>query len=455
MPFTRRNLMTAMLAAPLAPAWSQERTSDGFVPLEARASALQLRPEPAAKTAVWGFNAGVPGPLLRISKGEELKLRLANALPQPVALSFHGLRGVSARSSAAEPAPVLPGQSIDMRLTPLDSGLFWYRPGLAEHTAEQKARGLFGMLIVDEPNPPDVDLDLPVIVTDWKLGDDGAIAGPFPDPGAARGEGRIGDFMSVNAGAAPQHVEIRPGARVRLRILNACNARLLAVMFEGLSPLVIAVDGQPCDPFAPSGKTLPLGPGARFDVLCDLPALPGARAALTLRGGGLRTDQDAEADRDLVVFDCAGEAAPQRGAFAGLPPNPLLPTQIHLENARRFDIEIQGPGRDPAHVWALNIGRGNMAPDKPLFSVRRGQPVALGFINKTPVVQSLHVQGHVMRLLHPLDDGWEPYWRDSIIIAPGKTVHTAFVAEGPGKWLIESPIFEHAAAGARSWFEVA
>jgi len=57
-------------------------------------------------------------------------------------------------------------------------------------------------------------------------------------------------------------------------------------------------------------------------------------------------------------------------------------------------------------------------------------------------------------VLHPLDDGWEPYWRDSVIIPPGRTVRTAFVADNPGRWLIESTIMDFAAAGLVGWFEV-
>jgi FtsP/CotA-like multicopper oxidase with cupredoxin domain len=53
-----------------------------------------------------------------------------------------------------------------------------------------------------------------------------------------------------------------------------------------------------------------------------------------------------------------------------------------------------------------------------------------------------------------MDDGWEPYWRDTILIPPGRTVHMAFVADNPGKWPFESAIPEHRAAGVGAWFQV-
>ena len=66
----------------------------------------------------------------------------------------------------------------------------------------------------------------------------------------------------------------------------------------------------------------------------------------------------------------------------------------------------------------------------------------------------MRIYGHCMRLLHAMDDGWEPYWRDSVLIAPGKTIHVAFVADNPGHWPIESAIPEHQAAGLATMFAV-
>ena len=86
--------------------------------------------------------------------------------------------------------------------------------------------------------------------------------------------------------------------------------------------------------------------------------------------------------------------------------------------------------------------------------MKSGTPVTLGLINKTAVAQAIRVHGHHMRLLHPADDGWEPYWRDSILLVPGRTHHVAFLADNPGKWMLESAIYAHQAAGVRTWFEV-
>jgi FtsP/CotA-like multicopper oxidase with cupredoxin domain len=451
---TRRRFLVASLAAT---GFSRVATADdGFKILEARTGSLRLLPEPAAETPVWTFNGSVPAPLLRFKKGEESRLRLVNKLEQPIALHFQGVRIANPMDGAVglTRASVAPGQSFDYRFTPPDSGTFWYRSSIPANAAEQNARGLYGLLVVDEAEPPAVDLDLPVVIADWRLDAKGLISGPFPSPPDAVGAGRIGDLMTVNSAALPLAVEQRPGSRIRLRLLNACNARLMAATFENLDVRVVAIDGQPCDPFPPARQTIPLGPGARFDVMFDLPLEDGAKSSIKLRGGGLRSDSSGEADRDLVVFTAKGDKRTPSASGHKLPLNPLLPLEIKLQNAQRLDLNIEGPSKDPRKVWTFNKGAGAVGA-KPLFSVKRGQPVTLGFINKTSVAQSIHVHGHVMRVLHLLDDGWEPYWRDSVIIAPGKTARVAFIADNPGKWLIDSTILEHAASGLSAWFEVA
>ena len=86
--------------------------------------------------------------------------------------------------------------------------------------------------------------------------------------------------------------------------------------------------------------------------------------------------------------------------------------------------------------------------------VPRDAPVTLALFNATSEPRTMRLGGHVARLLHPLDDGWEPYWRDVFLISPGKTVRLAFVADDPGRWPNASADPAARAAGLRRWFEV-
>ncbi len=430
--------------------------SDGFLVLGAAPATLRLLPEPAGETPVWAYNGEVPGPLLRYRKGEEIKVRLVNRLEQPTSLSWPGVRIANAMDGVGglTQKPVAPGESFDYRFTPPDSGLFGYRPSVLPFNGEQLGRGLYGALIVDEPDPPQADRDLLAIIADWRLDEKGAIVSDFDSSADAAGAGRIGSLVTLNSRPVPVAETMPPVSRVRLRLLSAVNARIMSISFEGLRPLILSVDGQPADSaFAPVRETFPVGPSARFDIMFDLPGGQGAEARMILRGGE-------EPDRALLIFRTEGEARPSRPTIASLDVNPLLPTKIKLQNSKRVDLVIEPAKEGPAEAtgrrlcWTLNGIAQSQFSGEPLFSVKRGSPVTLAIINHSSFAQQIHVHGHHVRLLHDLDDGWEPYWRDSVLVAAEKTKHLAFIADNPGKWVIESFVAERQTSGLSTWFLV-
>jgi FtsP/CotA-like multicopper oxidase with cupredoxin domain len=414
----------------------------GFTRLEAGPATTALLAD-AAPTATLAFNGTVPGPVIRVRQGAEVRVRLVNRLDQPTSLHWHGVRIDNAMDGVAglTQPPVPPGGVFDYRFVARDSGTFWYHPLARPAAAEQVARGLYGLLIVDEPEPPKVDGDLSLVIDEWRLDGDGRIADDFLSPVDPGRQDKPGSLVTLNSKPIPQVASHPPGARLRLRIVNVANGRLMAVTVDGTRPLIVAIDGQPCEPFEPVHRTVPIGPGACFDLMLDLPSEAGARVKLVLRG---------DKDRDLLTLATAGAPRPPQPGFIGLKLNPKLPAAIRLEAARRVDLVLDGGSGLPA--WTVNGSPGPGA--KPVLAVKRGTPVVLGFVNKSAVPQVMQVHGHVLRLLHDLDDGWEPYWRDSVFIEPGRTHHAAFVADNPGKWLVGSAVLAHAMTGLATWFEV-
>jgi FtsP/CotA-like multicopper oxidase with cupredoxin domain len=122
-----------------------------------------------------------------------------------------------------------------------------------------------------------------------------------------------------------------------------------------------------------------------------------------------------------------------------LPSNPL-PARIDLKNAVKAE---------------LNLGdavQGDL-PRAPLFAVNRGRSLSLGIHNTGARPHVLHLHGHHFRLLDRLDDGWKPYWLDTLVV--GEAVERiAFVADNPGRWLIEWRMLERPDAGGAAWFAV-
>jgi FtsP/CotA-like multicopper oxidase with cupredoxin domain len=449
---TRRAMLgggLAVAAWALRPALAQTPglTENGALMFEAAPSLLALAPPPADPATALSYGGATPGPPVRLRKGQELKLRLVNRLTEPTTLNFPGLRSANASAGygGLTGERLAPGASADIRFAPPDAGFNLYLPHAGATDAAQQGRGLFGPIIVDEAEKPDVDQDVAVVLSDWSLDERGQIRDDFADPAFSRGAGRKGALVFANGDAAPLKLTARPGARIRLRLANAATARLTNVGIEGAKTLIVAVDGQPSEPFEPLHNQFPMGPGARFELMFDMPR--GADAAVRL---ALRGDEGA-ADQPFVTIAAQGEPVPERGVPPRLPPNPLLPAEIALEASHRTDIALTGGGAAP---FALNgVSFVDWAP-KPAFILPRNAPTVFAIANRTAVVQTMRLGGHVARLLHSMDDGWEPYWRDTILIQPGRTAHVAFVADNPGKWPIESAIPEHRAEGVGAWFQV-
>ncbi len=429
--------------------WAQAPTAPGSLAggplvLTARATPQRLRPDASADADIWTFN-GTLSPALRIKHGEELRLTLKNETALPLSLHFHGVRGPNAMDGVGglTQDPVAHDRKYEYRFTPPDAGTFLIRPCVLGASAEPMERGLSGLLIVEEANPPQVDQDIALLVDDWRLNEDGSLA-PFEKPAAAAPAGRLGSWLSVNGKAAPQRVEARPGGRLRLRIANACNARAMRLRFDNLKAHVIAVDGQPTSTFEPLKAALPFAPGTRYDLLVDLPPEAGAGGTVTaLIGDGL----------PLFEIVTAGEKGPPLPAVAPLPPNARLPDAIKLQNASRKDVLIKGDPKAPDAPWTIN-GAAGSASRAPLLKVKRGSPVVLALTNQTAFVQPMHLHGHAFRLLHALDDGWEPYFLDTVQVPENRTIRIAFVADNPGRWLLASTVMERFDAGLWTWIEV-
>jgi len=110
---------------------------------------------PQSPTFVSSYDGTVPGPTLRITRGEDLCVRVVNDLAEPTSVHWHGVRLPNAMDGVPglTQAPIAPGTSFDYRFRPPDAGTFWYHA----HIGAQVDRGLYAALIVEEAQPVDVD----------------------------------------------------------------------------------------------------------------------------------------------------------------------------------------------------------------------------------------------------------------------------------------------------------
>ena len=179
---------------------------------------------PYPRSSIWCYNQLVPGPEIRVRQGHRLRLEVHNALDQNTTLHCHGIRlpiemdGVPGLTQA----PISQGETFIYEFDVPDAGTYWYHPHF--NSSEQIGRGLYGALIVEESEPIFVDRDITLILDDWRLSNDFQIQNNFDNGHDRSHAGRIGNTLTVNGRETPD-IPVRSGERVRLRLINAANAR--------------------------------------------------------------------------------------------------------------------------------------------------------------------------------------------------------------------------------------
>ena len=422
---------------------------------------------------VWTYDGVVPGPLLRVRQGQPVRILVENRLDEDTTVHWHGIRlpnDMDGVPGLTQP-PIRPGETFTYEFIPPDAGTFWYHPHA--NSLEQLGRGLAGVLIVDEIDPVAVDRDLLWVLRDWRVTLEGQIASGFGNMMEAGMSGRVGNIVTLN-GAVPGDQPVRAGERVRLRLVNVSLARIMGLRFEGHDPLVVAIDGQPCEPHRPEDGRLLLGPAMRIDLMIDMTGVPGGRYRVT-------DDFYKGLEYELLVLAYSDEA-PLRTTFPepiALPLNPL--PEPDLSAPDRHDLTLEGGmmsrmkeaggmGRGMMQgmggmmgmgqaLWSINgtsmTGDGH-ADMPPLMSLARGKTHLITMRNLTAWWHPMHLHGFSFRVL--TRNGAEaPYsqWADTVLMAPEDTVEVAFVADNPGDWMLHCHVTDHQMAGLMTVLRVA
>lgn len=420
-------------------------------------AAVSLLGEGKPPLEVWAYNGQVPGPEIRARQGDRLRVTVDNGLREETTVHWHGVRVPNSMDGVPHLTqdPIGPGASFTYEFDLHDAGTFWYHPH--QSSSEQVGRGLYAPLIVEEREPIQVDRDLTWVLDDWRIGSDGQVSGGFGSRHDAMMAGRIGNTVTIN-GRLPETLAARSGERVRLRLINAANARIFRLDFGDHRPLIIAIDGQPVRPHEP-GEPILLGPAMRVDLVLDMVGSPGTRSRIT---------DDFYDGLGYTLTDIVYAATPLRdaplAASIELAPNPLAGPQ--LNGAARHEIAFGGGmmgmmggggamsggamsgGMMGMMGWTVNGVSATGHVHEPIVTVPRGRTVVMNLKNATAWWHPIHLHGHSFRVLAR---NGQPTahreWQDTVLIPPKESAEIAFVADNPGDWMLHCHILEHQAAG--------
>lgn len=170
---------------------------------------------PGIEYPAWTYNGRIPGPTLRATEGDRIRILFSNGSNHPHTMHFHGFHpgNMDGVPGSGPGGNVLPGESFVYEFDAEPFGLHLYHCH-AFPLARHIAKGLYGTFIVDpkEGRPP-VDREMVMVMSGFDVDFDDA-----------------NDFYAVNA--IPFHfqnhpIQIKVGETIRVYLVNILEFDLI------------------------------------------------------------------------------------------------------------------------------------------------------------------------------------------------------------------------------------
>jgi FtsP/CotA-like multicopper oxidase with cupredoxin domain len=321
----------------------------------------------------WSYQGEIPGPEIRVRKGDTVQAALANRLPAPTTVHWHGiaLRNDMDGVPGVTQAQVAAGRDFTYRFTAADPGTYWYHP----HVGVQLDRGLYGPLIVEDPAEPGAyDHEWTVVLDDWIDG-----TGYTPDQVLSALRNGMGGMGSASASPSPSTSAM--GGMSGMSVTSDSPSPSMSGMSGmGSSP---AASASPAMGSAGAGMSGPMLSGASSPLLGG--DAGDVRYPYYLINGRIRTAPRTftakPGQRVRIRFINAGADTAFRVALGGhtmtvthtdgYPVNPVQASALLLGMGERYDVQVTlGDGVFP--LTALAEGKNSTA----LALVRTGAGTA-------------------------------------------------------------------------------
>lgn len=421
----------------------------------------------------WSYGAEAVGPEIRISKGDRLNLRLQNDLSSETSVHWHG---IAIRNDMDGVPPITqeriqPGAEFTYDFVAPDHGTYWYH----SHSGLQADRGLFGALVVEDPNGrTGADEDVVIVIDDWLDGlgttPDAVLRALSPEvPGGHHGHGgpppeideaeidsaaqllEDGHGSSTALGGMATHITYplhlingRPaedpfvvsapaGTRLRLRVINAGAETPYRFSVAGHELTVVSADGQ--DVSYAVGDEILIAPAQRYDVLVTVQSgsWPIAAKVEGKTGGAaclLRTP-DSVASVDLTSPAVLSVSSGRLLLESVLRPFGALEHQVP---DREYSVDLIQAG--DRYVWGM------AGADAGRLIMKQGERIRIVMNNNTDMWHPMHTHGHTFSV--PSYGGLR---RDTVISLPRTQLAIDFDADNPGRWMFHCHNAYHFEAG--------
>lgn len=407
---------------------------------------------------IWSYNGTIPGPEIRVTQGDRLRVRFTNHLPVSTSIHWHGVNLPNAEDGVAglTQDALKPGETYTYEFVLKDAGSYMYHSH--QDTSNQMLRGLFGALIVEPKGKPTTDQDIGIVLHE------------IPGDNAIAPNGMLGYFALrrkeqavFNGNSGDLHFDAKPGQTVRLRIMAAIQGeagqgtdymiappRYLALL--GTPYQVVEIDGNDVNaPQTIGPKRIPLGIGQRYDLVFTVPE-SGAVRLVDIQG------------QETVTI--GNGPVPETKNLGSLPQFDIMnygkPTvdSIIASKGGKFDVtypfilNFQSGLREDKLELVQTIN-GQFSPMMAQYVVKKGQLVHFHIVNKTEEYHVIHLHGHSFTVLdfNGKKIQGSPIHMDSLLVPPYTNWDIAFLADNPGLWMVHCHVLVHAAFGMSAMVE--
>lgn len=401
-------------------------------------------------TPILAYNGMSPGPLIEAYEGDRVEIAFANRIAgEPSTVHWHGMP-VPADQDGNPMDPVAAGADrvYAFELPEGSAGSYWYHPHPHGRTADQVYRGLAGAFVVKakaDPIPAAYG-DTTLFFTDLRLAADGSM----PDNTMTdMTNGRVGDHVLVNGQKNPR-LAVAMGAKRRLRLYNATNARFLRLHFTNATMTVIGSDGGLLEAPVAADEIL-LSPAERVELVVAFDR-PGAASLTTLDydRGWMGPGRPADAGLTLLTADVSDTPA---GAVPPLPVRlrSIAPLGRPTVSRRLVFTETMTMNAAGMEMGFLINGKA-FEMERVDIVAKVGETELWEIVNQADMDHPFHLHGTQFQVIERERDGRiakPPYlaWKDTVNVARGETVRLLTRQERPGARMYHCHILEHEQLG--------
>ncbi len=409
--------------------------------------------------ATWAYNGMLPGPEIRLTEGDTLRVTVKNRLPEGTTIHWHGVPLVNSMDGVpgVTQQPILPGQDFVYTFVAPAAGTYLYH----SHAGLQLDRGLYGPLIIEPKRETlNYDNDFVVVFDDWLDGMPGTpedamkqLIKKGDSMGSMMGMGGMGAsqvppdilyplyLINGRSSENPLELMVRQGQKFRVRFINASASTIYRVALQGHRMTVTHTDGQPVEPV--EVDAIRIGMGERYDVLVSANN-PGvwqlaaqvegtmrmARAIMRYKGSLAplppATYQPPELTRRLLLYSML-KAAPGIFVPPGSDPDQVIPLKLS-----------GGMGQ---YVWKIN----DQVFDKADPVMVGGQSlIRFQFDSQSMMPHPMHLHGHFFQVDNGTGRG--PL-KDTVLVDPRQRLTINWVSDNPGAWAFHCHNRYHENAG--------